>query len=301
MRLAPIPVHLFTKIINLLLINALSGGLLVIAAPAWAATFNTVLSDVDWQVDQSVFECKLSQPVAGFGQAIFSRRAGESEIFYLQQKQILMPEGAATISLGRPSWQQPGNLPRPLVDTRVVAEPVPLRVDSSLVATLRAELLKGLRVIITGKPDNTSRNPVRVVVEPLKFRSAVTRYQTCLKQLLPVSYAEVSRTTLYFDSASDELAADEQRKLEWVALYVKQDQGIKRVLIDGHTDSVGARPNNLDVAKSRSQHIADYLVAAGIDRDRITARWHGERYPIASNATDQGRQKNRRVTVRLER
>ena len=155
----------------------------MIAAPAWAATFNTVLSDVDWQVDQSVFECKLSQPVAGFGQAIFSRRAGEPEVFYLQQKQILMPEGAATISLGRPSWQQPGNLPRPLVDTRVVAEPVPLRVDSSLVETLRAELLKGLRVIITGKPGNTSRNPVRVVVEPLKFRSAVTRYQTCQKQL----------------------------------------------------------------------------------------------------------------------
>ena len=103
MRLAPIPVHLFTKIINLLRINALSGGLLMIAAPAWAATFNTVLSDVDWQVDQSVFECKLSQPVAGFGQAIFSRRAGEPEVFYLQQKQILMPEGAATISLGRPS------------------------------------------------------------------------------------------------------------------------------------------------------------------------------------------------------
>ncbi len=305
MRLTPTPLRILTYLsapVRLLGAGGfvLSGWLLLVGS-SWAVTFNTILSDVNWQVDQSIFECKLSQPVAGFGQAAFSRRAGEPEAFYLQQKQILLPEGKAIIGLGQPSWHQPGNLPTPLAEARVVAEPIPLRVENSLVETLQAELLKGLRVIITRKTENTSRNPVRVVVEPLKFRGALTNYQVCLKQLLPVSYAEVSRTTLYFDSASDELTPEERRKLEWVALYVKEDQLIKRVLIDGHTDSVGPRPNNIDISKSRSQRIATYLASAGVDHNRITTRWHGERYPIASNTTDQGRQKNRRVTIRLER
>ena len=305
MRFTPIPLQTFTHIpapVRFLRIGGfvLSGWLLLVV-PSWAVTFNTLLSDVNWQVDQSIFECKLSQPVTGFGQAAFSRRAGEPEAFYLQQKQILLPAGKATIGLGQPSWQQPGTMPKSLAEARIVAETIPLRVENSLVETLQSELLKGLRVIITRKTEDASRNPVRVVVEPLRFRSALINYQTCLKQLLPVSYAEVSRTTLYFDSASDELTAEERRKLEWVALYVKEDQQIKRVLIDGHTDSVGPRPNNIDISKLRSQRIATYLASAGVDNNRITTRWHGERYPIASNATDQGRQKNRRVTIRLER
>ena len=278
----------------------LAGWLLGFPA-AQAATFNTMLSDVDWEVEQSVFECKLSQPVTGFGEAAFIRRAGEPEAFYLQQKQILMRDGEATIGLDRTSWQQPGTLPRPLVKTKTLPEPVPVRVDTALVDALQAGLLKGLRVIVTQQSRDDLLNPTRVVVEPLKLRSALSRYQDCLKQLLPVSYADVSRTTVYFDSASDQLAMDERRKLDWIATYVREDPEIKRVLIDGHTDSIGPRPRNIEVSKSRSQYIAAYLERAGVDSDRIITRWHGERYPIASNATAQGRLKNRRVTIRLER
>lgn len=280
---------------------ACASWLLMFAPPLWAATFNTMLSDVDWQVEQSVFECRLSQPVTGFGQATFSRRAGEPETFYLQQKQILLPEGEATIGLGGPSWRQPGHHPQSLARAEVVAEAIPLRLETSVVKTLQAELLKGLRVIITRKAGDAMRNPVRVVVEPLKLRGALPRYQACLKQLLPVSYADVARTTVYFDNAADLLPLDERRKLDWIALYVKEDAQIKRILIDGHTDSIGPRPKNLEISKARSQNIAAYLENAGVERDKITVRWHGERYPVATNATDQGRHKNRRVTIRLER
>lgn len=274
--------------------------LALLARPASAAIFSTAISDVAWNVEGSVFECRLSQGISGFGQAVFSRRAGERQAFYLKQKQILLPVGTATISLGRPAWQSLDHLPQPVAETNVVAELIALRINEPIAETLLDELLKGLRIIVT-RAGEEQRNPVRVVVEPLKFRTAFKDYQGCLGKLLPVSYAEVSRTTLYFSNASDELTPDERRKLDWVALYMKEDKGIKRVLVDGHTDSLGPRPNNLEVSKARSERIAAYLVAAGIDSKRITTRWHGERYPIASNTDNAGRQKNRRVTVRLER
>jgi outer membrane protein OmpA-like peptidoglycan-associated protein len=266
-----------------------------------AATFNTAMSDVDWRVSRSVFECKLSHDVTGFGQAVFAHRAGEPEGFHLQQRQILLPAGEASVTFGHPTWQAAESLPRLLTRAEVVAETVPLRLKESYAQSLQEELLKGLRVIITRSFAGEERNPVRVVVEPLKFPAALKEYQECFKQLLPVSYADISRTTLYFDKAPDELSAEDKRRLNWMVLYIKADRSIKRVLVDGHTDSVGARPENLDASKLRAERIAAYLVAAGVDAASITTRWHGERYPVASNANDQGRQKNRRVTVRLER
>ena len=44
-----------------------------------------------------------------------------------------------------------------------------------------------------------------------------------------------------------------------------------------------------------------YLVSGGVDRASIVLRWHGERYPVASNRTVAGRAKNRRVTVRVSK
>ena len=71
--------------------------------------------------------------------------------------------------------------------------------------------------------------------------------------------------------------------------------------IDGHTDSVGGRSDNLELAQRRAEEVTRYFVNQGLDKSKIQTRWHGERYPVESNATRKGRAKNRRVTIRLER
>ncbi|MEL7161007.1 MAG: OmpA family protein, partial [Bacteroidota bacterium] len=74
-----------------------------------------------------------------------------------------------------------------------------------------------------------------------------------------------------------------------------------RVTISGHTDDVGEEEENLDLSRKRAASVKDYLVAKGIAAERITTRGFGESRPVADNATEEGRAKNRRTTFLLEK
>lgn len=68
---------------------------------------------------------------------------------------------------------------------------------------------------------------------------------------------------------------------------------------DGHTDSRGAAEYNQQLSQRRAEAVCEYLEAAGIDGDRLSARGFGESRPIAPNDSPEGRAANRRVTLRV--
>ncbi len=68
--------------------------------------------------------------------------------------------------------------------------------------------------------------------------------------------------------------------------------------IEGHTDWVGSDAYNLRLSQRRAQAVVNWLVAHGISRERMRAVGKGEREPIATNRTAEGRQLNRRTEVR---
>lgn len=71
------------------------------------------------------------------------------------------------------------------------------------------------------------------------------------------------------------------------------------VEVSGHTDSVGSDAANQTLSERRANAVSGYLIAQGLQRERFEVVGMGERYPIASNDTDQGRALNRRVEIRL--
>lgn len=68
-----------------------------------------------------------------------------------------------------------------------------------------------------------------------------------------------------------------------------------RVLISGHTDDRGSTAENQLLSEQRARAVLDYLVAAGQAKDRFDIIGHGESQPIESNATEEGRARNRRI------
>jgi outer membrane protein OmpA-like peptidoglycan-associated protein len=72
-----------------------------------------------------------------------------------------------------------------------------------------------------------------------------------------------------------------------------------KLAIDGHTDNVGSDDYNQKLSDSRAASVMNYIVSKGVDASRITAAGHGESMPIADNKTAAGRQKNRRVEMKL--
>lgn len=80
---------------------------------------------------------------------------------------------------------------------------------------------------------------------------------------------------------------------------VLRERTEQTVLIEGHTDSVGTHAYNMILSEQRAQSVERYLVEQGIEVSRITTKGLGPDFPVADNATAEGRQLNRRVEVIL--
>lgn len=70
-----------------------------------------------------------------------------------------------------------------------------------------------------------------------------------------------------------------------------------KVLIEGHTDSIGSDEYNIALSQRRAQSVADALVGRGVDSARVRTRGLGKHYAVATNDNAAGRQQNRRVEV----
>jgi OOP family OmpA-OmpF porin len=72
-------------------------------------------------------------------------------------------------------------------------------------------------------------------------------------------------------------------------------------VIEGNTDEVGSDEHNMQLSVLRAESVVNYLVKEfGIDRSRLTAKGYGKTRPIADNATDAGKQKNRRIDAIID-
>lgn len=101
---------------------------------------------------------------------------------------------------------------------------------------------------------------------------------------------------LNFGSDSADIDPRYHSELDDVARVLRSNPGL-RVRIDGHTDASGSEEYNTRLSERRAEAVRDYLVDTGIGADRVEAAGLGESQPIASNATREGRAKNRRTEV----
>ena len=72
-----------------------------------------------------------------------------------------------------------------------------------------------------------------------------------------------------------------------------------RLHVEGHTDNTGDPNFNLALSTERAQSVVNYLVSQGIQDSRLVAEGFGDRQPIASNDTKEGRAQNRRIEFKL--
>ena len=109
----------------------------------------------------------------------------------------------------------------------------------------------------------------------------------------------ISNKTLYSNFAVKEFKPD--RKLESYTIELKnylQKYPHKKVYIVGHTDSVGV--NNDQFGLDRANNVKDYLITQGISEAILEVSSKGENKPIATNKTEEGRAKNRRIEITIK-
>jgi len=100
-----------------------------------------------------------------------------------------------------------------------------------------------------------------------------------------------------FDVGKAELKPEVHPFLDRVIAVAAGMKGV--VVVDGHTDNTGSDGLNEKLSLHRARTVADYLAAGGIARPRLKPTGYGARKPVADNATDVGRDRNRRVDIQI--
>ncbi|WP_298210209.1 OmpA family protein [Acidovorax sp.] len=105
---------------------------------------------------------------------------------------------------------------------------------------------------------------------------------------------------ILFDTNKADIQPASKASLDQIGALLKQQPGLKLHVV-GHTDNVGNLPANIDLSRRRADAVAAVLAKDyGIARDRLTANGVASLAPVASNGTDAGRAKNRRVELVLQ-
>lgn len=135
--------------------------------------------------------------------------------------------------------------------------------------------------------------PVAAVPLPLPLPPPAPRYKYC--------------TTFHpeFDICGADIRTEYQDQMAKAGKFMQQYPDTSAI-IEGHTDNVPLKPgckykDNMALSQARAESAVNYLVEKfGIDRSRFTAKGVGDTVPIADNATDEGRQKNRRIEAIID-
>ena len=276
---------------------------LVMAHPSAAEmAYSNAINSSSWQLDGSVTSCSLEHNVPYYGQAVFRTRAGEASAFYLRGSAARFQAGEAQLVAVSPVWK-PDYVEKELAVVGVKQGTRPLSLNSTLTQRMLASFYAGQQIELRGKTWYQHEHAdTRLAISSIGFQQTYREYLRCVTALIPRNFDQLKRSSLLFPGGTlEELPGSITQQLDHILTLVKHDEKIRYFYIDGHADSVGDRAENLELSRIRASLVAEYLKRRGIPEEWITLRWHGERYPVASNGSAAGRAKNRRVTVRLER
>jgi len=181
-----------------------------------------------------------------------------------------------------------------------------LKSEGAPVGLNRANFLKSLLV------NEAKINPNRIVPKAVlsdysyddneKYGEGIALlFRNISKENKQALTQSITTKTLYTDFASTTFKAD--KTLRSYALELKnhlQNNPTKKVSLTGYTDNVGRADLNYKLGLKRANQVLKYLVSEGVTKSKITAKSKGETNPVATNDTEEGRAKNRRIFIEVK-
>jgi len=133
------------------------------------------------------------------------------------------------------------------------------------------------------------------IVEEKGFKKTLTFGAEEIKKQLDEK-GHVAIYGILFDLDKASLKAESEKPLQEIVKLLRDYPDLKLEL-QGHTDNQGSADYNRDLSQRRAESVKAYLIAYGTDTSRLEAKGYGLSQPVASNDTEEGRAKNRRVEL----
>jgi outer membrane protein OmpA-like peptidoglycan-associated protein len=118
-------------------------------------------------------------------------------------------------------------------------------------------------------------------------------------ELQPIELgAEMNLYNIYFETDSFTILPASEPELNRLIVFLNNNPKLS-VEIQGHTDNTGNEEKNQKLSELRAKSVADYLIDKGTEASRLSHKGFGQRHPVASNETEDGRKRNRRTTIKI--
>lgn len=109
---------------------------------------------------------------------------------------------------------------------------------------------------------------------------------------------ETVLNNIFFDTDKYDIKEISKPELNRISSFLEENPEIK-ITINGHTDNQGAESYNKELSTKRAKAVYEYLISSGIHEERLKYQGFGQSKPIATNDTQEGRQKNRRIAFEI--
>ncbi|WP_045390962.1 MotY family protein [Vibrio rotiferianus] len=249
-----------------------------------------------WSFKGGKFECKLVHSKIPQGKFYFRLLPNDNVSFVAELSSNDKSWSRASLQSVRAPWQK-GREPF-VIDTLEVVNNQKRLVFQQGISELLDNVHQGRWVTLSLSGSNGS---LKLTIPTIQMNTSLDSLDACRSELPKMTFAQARDVVLPFAFGQLSLSASQSHKLRALKSYIIRDDRITKILVDGYTDNVGSSVANLSVSRKRAEKVADMLTQLGIDKGLIEVRAHGARYPVASNSTADGRDRNRRVTLRLVR
>ena len=132
---------------------------------------------------------------------------------------------------------------------------------------------------------------------PANSTEAPITYKSPAKDAVPIV---TQRRSIYFEPNSAKMGLDSRAIVDEIASFMRAYENTV-VDIEGNTDSTGTREHNMNLSRERAEAVKEYLVSKGFPASRLRTTGNGPDKPIETNATPEGREKNRRTDIKAFR
>lgn len=159
-------------------------------------------------------------------------------------------------------------------------------------ARVQAETARAQAGAMTAEAEKAKIEALAAAEQTRKLEARIAELQAAKSERgLVITLGDV-----LFDTNQSELRSGARYTIDKLAAFLTE-YPTRNVLIEGFTDSTGTVAYNQRLAERRAEAVRTELVARGIDPRRLMTRGYGVEFPVASNETAEGRQRNRRVEV----
>ena len=158
------------------------------------------------------------------------------------------------------------------------------------------------QVLLNARTREAQRAQQQAQVATSQAQAATSQVQQLQQELAALKAKQTERGLVLtlgdvlFETGKAELRPGALQNLYPLVTFL-QKYPERRAVIEGYTDSVGSDASNLDLSERRADAVRDFLLQNGVNPAQLTTRGYGKASPVASNATAEGRQQNRRVEL----